>query len=181
MIIYIVNDNINIIYKEKVLSLKFMSIKDGFIVNREKFIFEFLREVKNNKIKGKLLGDKINIVKESFYSISDLYFLENLFLEMGFIKVKFLNIKEYFKEFFSYIEINDNYMVINFDKGLYLNFTYYKNIEKIIEYFKDSLKKDVILFGTNEKITKIRIRGLNIYYLDNKERYIIESLLKVKK
>ena len=100
---------------------------------------------------------------------------------MGFIKVKFLDINEYFKEFFSYIEINDNYMVINFDKGLYLNFTYYKNIEKIIEYFKDSLKKDVILFGTNEGITKISLRGLNIYYLDNKESYIVESLLKVKK
>ena len=68
-------------------------------------------------------------------------------------------------------------MVINLDKGIYLDLDYYKDIPKILDYFKDLIEKDIVLFGVNKKIPEIKLRDRDVYYLQNKEKYIIDSLL----
>ncbi len=181
IIVYVWDNKIGIIYKNKLIKKDFESIDNGFIVDKEKFMYEFLNVMKKEKIKGKLLGDKITIVKESFYTFSDVYFLESVFNELGFIKVNFIDIRIFFDREATYIEINKKYMIINLDKGLYLELIYYKDIPKIIEYFKEYIKKDVILYGTYKDIPNIKVRGLNVYFMDNRMTYITDCLLKVKK
>ena len=192
IIVYIWDNKIGIIYKNsdktanhkvknKLIKKDFESIDNGFIVDKEKFMYEFLNVMKKEKIKGKLLGDKISIVKESFYTFSDVYFLESVFNELGFIKVNFIDIRIFFDREATYIEINKKYMIINLDKGLYLELIYYKDIPKIIEYFKEYIKKDIILYGTYKDIPNIKVRGLNVYFMDNRMTYITDCLLKVKK
>ena len=81
----------------------------------------------------------------------------------------------------TYIEINEEYMVINLDKGVYLDLEYFKDIPQILEYFKAYFKEDVVLFGTNKNIAQIKMKNKFLYHLENSATYINESLLKVKK
>ncbi len=181
MIIYIVDNKINIIYKNKIISKEFESVQDGYIIHKDKFMSEFLNIQKKEKIRSKLLGDKIDIIKESFYTVSDITFIESIFFDLGFVKVNFRDIKDFFDREATYIEVNKNYLVINLDKGLYLDLNYYKDIPKIIEYFKEFMFRDIIFFGTNKIIANIRIKGFNVYFMDDSVTYITDCLLKVKK
>lgn len=81
----------------------------------------------------------------------------------------------------TYIEINEEYMVINLDKGVYLDLEYFKDIPQILEYFKAYFKEDVVLFGTNKNIAQIKMKNKFLYHLENSATYINDSLLKVKK
>ena len=107
--------------------------------------------------------------------------MESIFSDLGFIKIEFRKINDFFDREATYIEINKNYMIINLDKGLYLDLYYYKDIPRIIEYFKYFMAKDIILFGTNKNIPNIKIKGFNVYFMDNRDTYIADCLLKVKK
>ena len=68
--------------------------------------------LKKEKIRNKLFGDNITFVDSGYFSVGDLFFIENIFLDMGFIKVDFLNIRELLPEAkATYIEINNSYLV----------------------------------------------------------------------
>lgn len=183
IVVFIVDDFINIVYNNRVINKKLSNVIDkGFIVNKSNFIEEFIKLSKKEKIKTKLFGEIITIVKNSFYSISDVAFIENIFNELGFLKVDYLDIKELFSlEDATFIEINNSYMVINFDIGLYFDLDYFKDIPRILDYFSLFIKEDLILFGTNKNIPKINVKNKKVYYYDNFENYIAESLLRVKK
>ena len=177
MLVYVVDNIINVIYKKQVYTGKFKSINKGYIINKDEFMNEFLKFLKKEKIKGKFWGTAIEIIDNSYFGVSDKFFLENIFLELGFIKVNFKNIKDLFLDDKTFIEVNNTYMVINLDKGIYLDLDYYKDIPKILDYFKDLIEKDIVLFGVNKKITEIKLRDRDVYYLQNREKYIIDSLL----
>lgn len=183
IIVFIVDDKINIIHKDKVIVEKLSGVLSrGYVVNKEKFIETFLKILKKEKIKNKLFGDEITIVKNAYFTAGDLFFLETIFLEIGFIKVHFFDICELLpNEDATYIEINETYIVIYLTKGIYLSLDVFKDIPRIIEYFKNDFKENIILFGKNISIPKIKVNGLFLYYFDNYVDYISQSLLKVKK
>ena len=183
MIIYFVDNCLNIINNNKVINIKMKDIIcQGNVVNRHLFVEEFNKEIKKAKIKSKLFGDKIWIVKNVFYNNRDLFYLENLFLELGFVKVDFINIRELLPDRdATFIEIDKDYMVMYVESGVFVDLKLVGDIPKVIRYFQEDLKKDVVLFGTNEYLSQIKVADLNIYYLENSASYICQSLLKVKK
>lgn len=176
MILYIIDDIVNLIYKKRVIKEKFKSVSKGYITNKEKFMEEFLNLVNKEKIKNKFLGNKIEIIDNSYFKFSDKYLIENIFIELGFIKIVFKNIKDYFNKNRTYIEINNTYMVINLDMGIYLDLEYFK-VEEVIKYFENVVDNDLILFGVNGKIANLDFNSRRVYYLQNKENYIIDCLL----
>ena len=176
MTIYLVDNIINLIYKKRLIQSKFKSVDKGYIINKDLFMNEFGKLIKSAKIKGKFLGFNIEVINNSYFSVSDTFFMENIFLELGFLKVIFKNINDFFDNK-TYIEVNNTYMVINLDKGIYLDLDYFKDIPKILEYFKDIIKEDIVLFGVNKKIPEIKLVNRDIYYLQNKETFIIDNLL----
>ena len=55
MLVYVVDNIINVIYKKQVYTGKFKSINKGYIINKDEFMNEFLKFLKKEKIKGKRL------------------------------------------------------------------------------------------------------------------------------
>ena len=183
MTLFFVDNLVNIVYKDKVFGLKLKGILEkGNIIKRTEFMEEFGKFLKKEKVKSKLFGDNIVIVKNTFYNNRDLYFLENIFLEIGFNKVIYLEIEKLLPDRnATFIEINNSYLIIYLDKTIFVDLEFIKDIPVVIKFFSDLFKDDIILFGTNQYIPKIKIPKINIYYLENYNSYINESLLKVKK
>jgi len=178
MIVYLVDKVINIINKNKVISSEFKSLNKGMIDDKDLFIIEFKELMKVNKIRGKLLNDNIKIIN-TYYNKRDQFYLEAIFTELGFFKVIFEDIKGIFlNNDYSYIEINNTYLVIYLDNRIGIDIKYFNDALEVINIFKDKLKDNIILFGVNEIIPKIKIKNKNIYYLDNYEDYIIKKFIK---
>lgn len=180
MIIYLCDNELFIINKKHIISNKLKSIDKGFIINKEEFINEFLKIIKKEKIKIKLLNNSIKIVNNTYFHSSDLFYLENIFNELGFEKIEFLDIKELLSDNATYLEINNTYLVIT-NEGIYLDLDYFKDIPKILEYFDKILKNKIILFGQNKIIPLIKVNNKEIFYFDNYQKFVLESLLKVEK
>ena len=183
IVIYFVDDMLNIVYNNRVININLKNILNkGIIIHKQKFMEEFISILKREKIKGKLFGDTITIVKNNFYNDRDLFYLESIFTELGFLKVNFLDINELLPDdSATYIEINNSYICIYLDKCVYLDLDLFKDIPKILDYFNDSYHENIILFGLNKNIPNINIKNKYVYYLQNYNNYITESLLKVKK
>lgn len=183
VIAYIVEDILYLIYKDRVIqnSLKDV-IYQGFIIDKEKFMDSFLKIIKKEKIKNKLFGDTITILKNAFYSSSDIFFLDSIFNELGFIKVNYWDIHPFLSDdHATYIEINESYMIVYLDKDIYLDLKYFKDIPTILGCLKYYFKDYIILFGMNKNIPNIKLKNFDIYYLEEPKNYILKSLLKVKK
>lgn len=181
LVVYFCDNVLYIIYNGNVISKKLDSVSQGMVVDRTSFMESFLKILKQEKIKSKLFGDKIYLVKDVYFQPSDLFYLENIFTELGFIKVVFLDIKDYFNEDYTYIGVFQNYIVFYLDRPFLFDLYYCKDFPKLIEYFKDYYQKFVLLFGTNKNIPNIHSNVVSIYYIDNFQNYITQSLLKVKK
>lgn len=181
IIVFLVDDTLNIVYNSKVINKKLKDIIfKGRIVDRLKFMEEFSKIIKNEKIKTKLFGDNIYFVRNTYFNEMDIFYLDNLFMEIGFNKVIYIDIRELLPDMeASFIEINNTYMVV-LDSGLFLDLDYFKDIPGIIKYLTKDITRDIVFFGVNKSLPKI-VEDLNLYYLDDYANYIIERLLKVKK
>lgn len=183
IVVYFVDSNMHLFYKDSsyIETLKDI-IVDGRVVSKSKFIDAFINILKKHRIKSKLFGDEIEIVKNAFYTECDMFFLEQIFLDLGFVKVHFLDIKEIIPdEEATIVEINQNYIIFYFEDTIELPLTYFKDIPKLFSILDPFLKQVVILFGTNKNIPKIVYNLKSLYYYENYSTYITDSLLKVKK
>lgn len=183
LIIYIVEDTLCCVNNGKLITVILKNcIQKGFIINSEIFILEFNKMMKKEKIKSKLFGDNISFVNNGYFSIGDIYFIESIFKELGFLKVEFLNIRDLLPTMKAiYVEVNNSYMVLYLDDILYFDMAYFNDIPKTLSLFKAYLDKDVAFFGQNKCIPKVSISNVNCYYIENYVNYITQSLLKVKK
>ena len=181
LVVYFYDDIVTVLYHDKVISKKLDSVKQGLVVDRIGFIENFLSILKKEKIKSKLFGDKIYIVQDVYFNYRDLFFLESMFIDMGFIKVLYLDIRELFREDYTYIGIFQDYMIFYLERPVWIDLYYFKDFPKLIDYFREYYQEYSVLFGSNENISKIKSQLVNIYYIDNAKNYIAQSLLKVKK
>ena len=181
LIVYFCDNCLHLIYNKKVIVKSLDSINQGLVVDRTSFMDSFLSILKKEKIKSKLFGDKIYVVKDVYFNNRDVYFLDNMFMELGFIKVVYLDIRDFFETDYSYIGIFKGYIVFYLDSPIILSLEYFNDFPKLIDYFKDHYKKYIVLFGSNTNIPLIHSNLVSIYYIDQFQSYIAESLLKVKK
>ena len=181
MSIYFYDKEIAIIYQGKIIKEKTDSIEQGLIKNLTVFIEFFTKIMKKHKIKTKILGTSIQIVKDISMQESYLFFLDYIFTELGFTKIKFINIKDLFFDNSTYIAIFKDYILLYLDKPVILDMFYFKDIPQLLTDFKKYFNSKIVLFGSNEIIPKINNKDIPIYYIDDYQNYIINCLLKVKK
>ena len=183
MIVYIVENSFHCVYKNRIISVDLKNcIQKGYIVNKEVFMQEFNKMLKKEKIKTKLFGDNITFVNNGYFSTGDLFFLENIFNDLGFIKVDFLDIRDLFPDMnVIFVEVNESYLIIYLNDILYLDLTYFKDIPAILNSLKSFFDKDIAFFGLNKSIPNIHTKDVYSYYIENYKNYITQSLLKVKK
>ncbi|MDE5539476.1 MAG: hypothetical protein K2J20_03210, partial [Bacilli bacterium] len=67
------------------------------------------------------------------------------------------------------------------NKGIMLDLDYFKDIPYVLNYFQSYYKEDIILFGKNKNIPNIKVKDKNVYYFENYQDCITDSLLKVNK
>lgn len=182
MKIYIVEDILYCVYKNRLISIILKNcIQKGYIIDKDIFMQEFSKMLKKEKIKTKLFGDNITFVNNGYFTKGDLFLIYNIFSELGFIKVDFLDIKELLPLMdVIYVEVNNNYLVIYLDDILYLDLSYFKDIPGVLNILKPFLNKDIAFLGLNKCIPNIHINNICSYYIDNYNSYITQSLLKVK-
>lgn len=182
MILYIVEDTLHCVYKGNLISAKFSSLEKGYIIDKDLFILEFNKLLKNKKVKTKIFGEDITFVNNGYFTIGELFFIENIFNELGFIKVEFLDIRELLPVMdVIFVEVNNNYMILYLKDILYVNLNYFKDIPMILNVLKSYFSKDIAFLGLNKCIPKMYIKNVNYYYIENYSTYITQSLLKVKK
>lgn len=176
---FFLDNTLYIIYNNQEIHSKLPNIiAAGMIINKELFLEEFLKIAHQAKLKNKLFGEDITLIKNSYYTNRDLYLLENIFLELGYLKVHFKSIKDFFKEEnATFIEINQDYLVIHLDNGIILDLKYFNDIPKTLNLFKNYFSKNLILFGTNPLIPTLKIPNFNIYYFENYSTFIVDNLI----
>ncbi len=181
LIVYFCDDYIHIVNHHQIIHKKLDSIQKGLVVDRTKFMESFLSILKKEKIKSKLFGDKIYIVKDVYFKPSDLFYLESIFSELGFIKIVYIDICDLFCKDYTYIGIFQDYIVFYLEKPLIFDLCYVEDISKLIDDLQEYYLDYVVLFGTNLRIPEIKSDSIHLYYIDHYTDYITESLLKVKK
>lgn len=181
LIVYFCDNCIHLIYNQKVIVRNLDSLKEGVIVDRTSFMEDFISILKKEKIKSKLFGDKIYVVKDAYFNNRDIYFLDDMFIELGFIKVVYIDIYTFFEEKYSYIGVFQDYVVFYLELPIVLSLKYFNDLSNLIYYFKDYYKEYIVLFGTNSNIPSIHFNSFPVFYIDHYKNFITESLLKVKK
>lgn len=181
IVVYFSDNTLSLIYKKRIIKKAMKSIRRGLIEDTKSFMNDFMDIMKKEKIKSKLFGDKICVVQDAFYSVRDLVYLESVFSQLGFLKVEFWDINKAFYPKYTYIGMFKDYMVLYLKKALVIDLNYFKNITKVIDYFKEYYQNYVVLFGSNALIPNIHSKLVNIYYIDRYEDYITQTLLIEKK
>lgn len=179
--VYFVDDILKLVYNGRIIEKKLKNIiSKGRVINREKFMEEFMNLLKKEKIKNRLFGDKIHVIKNLYFNVSDEFFLEHIFLDLGFVKVIFLDIRELLPDDdVTFIEFNDSYMVVYTLNGIYIDLDCFKDLPKILSLI--NIKDNIYLFGVNDFIPQLKFDKKNVYYFENYKTYITESLLKINK
>lgn len=175
--VYLVDNTLELIYQNKLNSYKLTNIiNQGRIIDADKFKEEFTNILKKLKIKSGLFGDKITCIQESFYTHADIFYLNHIFEDLGFIKVEHLDIKNFFLQNYIYVEINQDYAVINLEDAIFINLQLLPDIMPILNILQ--IKENIILFGKNKVIPNLQNKDLNIYYLDNYVNFISDTIIK---
>ena len=180
MVIYFVDNLINVVYQKRIITKMFHSINKGIIDNKDLFLEEFLKLIKKEKIKLKIMGDKLEIIN-TFYNSRDRLFLETIFSELGFVNISFVPILDYLPIIDgTYLEINQSYFVLYLDNNLKFDFNIFYDLPKIINYFTNKIADNIILFGNNNDIKDVNFKTKNVYYLDDAKNIVLKNLLKLK-
>lgn len=161
-------------------------LRNGMIINKEKFIKKFNSIILENNIKGKIFNENIYIIINNLYTIEDKLFIKEVFNYLNYNNI-------YFIQEIDYIKINKDKVYINCNYGYFyilysdelgkVKINLYKNdvINKklIIDILKILNKKVVFLYGKNYKEIKSIIdkEDIEYYYYEYSENLIIKLIL----
>ena len=171
--IQFVIDGLIILNKEKINKYKLKSVNNYQVINKELFIDELSKIIDKNEINKNLLTDNLNIIIESTYTELYKSNLKEIFKELSFNKIEFINTIDIFKPKDNEIivDISTNSIKILYkDTIIQTNIYYSKYISILNIYMKNILK--------NYNIKYLYLYGNHSYdksFIDN-----LEKTLKIK-
>lgn len=168
-----IENGLIILNKEKLNKYKLKSVNNYQVINKEQFIEELTNIIDINKINNKILTDNIKIIIDQTYSNLYLSNLKEIFKELSFNKIEYINIIDILKpkEQELIIDISYNSIKIIYKDTIIQSNIYYSKYKSILSiYLKNILKtyniKYLYIYGnypfTNkfiedlEKICKIK-------------------------
>lgn len=193
MNILYLDDYINFYYEKNQRKIIFMPYKDtlkkGHIINRDKFIKSFRKMAELNKITNNIFLNKLIIIINSSWSIEDKKIITEIFEELNYKKIEFINE-------ISYLKINKNDVIFNFNQSYF--YLYYKNNLGNIEYaeyeknliniklindiIKIIKKKNIFIYGKNtDEMINLLSRNSNYYYFENSNTLLLDLIISNKK
>lgn len=171
--IQFVIDGLIILNKEKINKYKLKSVNNYQVINKELFIDELSKIIDKNEINKNLLTDNLNIIIDSTYTELYKSNLKEIFKELSFNKIEFINTIDIFKPKDNEIivDISTNSIKILYkDTIIQTNIYYSKYISILNIYMKNILK--------NYNIKYLYLYGNHSYdksFIDN-----LEKTLKIK-
>ena len=151
-------------------------IKNGKIIDVEKFLSILEEKITNNKLSSMLIKTKIYILIPSFYNQTDYFLLTYIFKNLNYYNFEFIEEKKIYKNLLeddtSVINIWDNFGEISYlEKGKIISVPYADN-------FLKKIKEENIIVINNTSYQKLNIPDKKIYYVEPKKYYLIETLEK---
>ena len=162
-----------ILNKEKINKYKLKSVNNYQVINKELFIDELSKIIDKNEINKNLLTENLNIIIDSTYTELYKSNLKEIFKELSFNKIEFINTIDIFKPKDNEIivDISTNSIKILYkDTIIQTNIYYSKYISILNIYMKNILK--------NYNIKYLYLYGNHSYdksFIDN-----LEKTLKIK-
>ena len=175
------NDKINIVipYKD--------TLKEGRIVNKEKFIKKFSELIKDLKINNNFFNNSISVIINNNITLEDKEIIKDTLEILNYKKIKF--IRE-----INYLALNKDKLFISYNNSYFYFYSInYKgntemlvydnnriNKELIVKIIKLLNKKKIYVFGKNynELITILNDLNLDYYYFENSDNLILNLVIK---
>ncbi len=163
------------------------TLLNGKIIDRDKFIKRFSKIIIDNKLNKNIFNNTITIIINSSYTKEDKRLLTNVFEELNYKNIKFVNE-------INYLNVNKNNLILNYnDTYFYFYYQNYKgNIDMLMlpnnnitsEFITDYIKllkmKNVYLFGKSflDIISKLDKEKINYYYYEESANLILNLILQ---
>ena len=172
----------------KIIPYKY-TLREGKIINKEKFIKKMTKELNKIGIKNKLFTSSIKVIINNNYSQIDKEVIKEVMMELNYKNVIFIQELSYLDINKNKIFINCNYeyfyilftdMYGNTEMNIYKNDVYNKSIFiNLIDNFYD---RDIFLYGKNsdefERI--LNIYKIDYYIYEEKDNLIMKKILTSK-
>lgn len=171
--IQFIEDGLIILNQNELKEYSLKSVNNHQVINKELFIQEFSPIIESNKINNKIFTDNLNIIIDSSYSNFYLSNLEQLFKELSFNKIEFINILDIInlKHTELLIELSTSNIKLITNTIIINNNVYNKKHKSILNIYLKELVK-------TKKIETIFIYGK--YTLSKKNIEYIEKISNSK-
>ena len=163
------------------------TLLNGHIIDRDKFIKRFNKIIIDNKLNKNIFNNTITIIINSSYTKEDKRIITEIFEELNYKQIKYINE-------LNYLTINKNNLIINYN-DTYFYFYYLNNKGNIdmlmlpnnsitnvffIEYIKLLKKNNIYLFGKSfYNITKkLNQEKINYYFYEESNNLILMLILQ---
>ena len=163
------------------------TLLNGHIIDRDKFIKRFSKIIIDNKLNKNIFNNAITIIINSSYTKEDKRIITDVFEELNYKNIKFINE-------INYLNVNKNNLIINYnDTYFYFYYQNHKgNIDMLMllnnnitnafitEYIKLLKKKNVYLFGKSflDITNKLDKEKINYYYYEESVNLILNLILQ---
>ncbi len=91
-----IQNGILLLNNNDIQEYKFKSVDNYKIINKDQFISETTQVLKDTKINNSLLTDNINIIVDNTYSVIEKENITNIFTELSFNKITYLELTKLF-------------------------------------------------------------------------------------
>ena len=166
------------------------TLRNGFIIDREKFNKKFLQMLDSYDLKQKFFSESLIIVINNLFTKEDKILIKEIMENLNYKNIKFVQEIKYLKVDKTTLYINCNvtyyYLIYtnylgNVEINLYKNDELNKNyLVNIIKYLN---KDKIILYGKNFKeiVNLINKQNIDYYYYKESDNLMIHYLLNNKK
>lgn len=174
--------------KNKIIKIKPYkeTLKNGHIINREKFIKIFNKKINEFKISNNIFNNKITVIINMSYTKEDKLLLQLILEELNYKDIKFI-------QEINYLKIDKKSLYINYNYTYY--YIYYLNDfgnMEILMYENNSInrklflevidllnKQNIYVYGKNYLEVKnvLESANFNYYYFENSEDFILKIIV----
>lgn len=162
------------------------TLKNGKIIDRDKFIKKFNKFISDNNLKNNIFNNNISIITNNGTTEEDKKTFLEVFDELNYKNITFISEIDYLKIDKNSIYINYNYSyfyIYNINESGKVEISFFdlnklgRNLMSyILNYFN---KKKIFIFGKNyqELDKEIKNKKIQYYYFEESDNLILKKLL----
>lgn len=184
--IQFIQNGIMLLKDNKIIEYQLSGVDNYKIINKDKFIQQISKILKKSQINNSFLTDNINIIIDNTYSVLEKENITNIFIELSFNKITFIDLTKLFnlKKHELLIDISTNNIKIYYMNEVLDQKVYFNKYNQILSILiKNIIKfhniKTIKLFG-NKCNNKTLINLIEKYSSAEVYIYSYPNLVPIK-